>query len=97
VGPPVSRFDTPCPYSWMMIPFSRSPSRMAGRARLRCTDPAAGRLARMVAASVWETMTAGIVTGGSTDPFIVSTAEPPEVLATTTATAPAFCALVTCV
>jgi hypothetical protein len=96
VGPPVRRLDTPWVYSWTMMPFSRSPSRIAGRAVLRCTEPVAGSPALTVFPSSWVTMTAGMPTGmGSMSPLI-TLGFPATLLATITATAPAASALSTC-
>src|ERR671915_171592 len=96
-GPPVRRFETPWPYSWMMIPFSRSPSRMPGWLGCLRTVPDAGSAALIAAPSARVTLTAGTVGGASTK-------EPPRIggggggvpvwsSATITALAPAASAL----
>ena len=62
----------PCVYSCMMIPFSRSPSRMPGCSAFFCTLPVVGpaAIAALIAVpSACVTATAGIVTGG---PVIVA-------------------------
>ncbi len=60
------RLETPWPYSWKMIPVSKSPSRIPGCAGCLRTVPAAGSAALIAAPSAWVTLTVGIVSGAAT-------------------------------
>ena len=61
------RFETPCPYSWMMIPFSKSPSRMPGWLGCLRTLPVVGPavIAALIASpSAGVMLATGMVGGG---------------------------------
>jgi hypothetical protein len=91
VGPPVRRFETPCPYSWKIVSERKSASRIAGRSRLRCTLPSAGRPPLIALPAAWEIATAGMPTAGSIEPLRIG-GSAVVLWAITSAAAPAFSA-----
>ena len=92
LSPPVSRVEIPWPYSWMTMPFSKSPSRTPGWVEDLWTLAAVPAAALSAAPSARLTLTAGMLTGPAACEPVRMPGAPSATAATTTALAPAAAA-----
>ena len=97
LGPPVSRVERPCPYSWMITPLSSAPSVGAPRYKVLFTRVDWANACLNALPSDWLTNSEPIVTvSGNVLSSAINHGRESASLAITTPTAPAACAAKTC-